>query len=96
MTGSWGVSPVPPLIAPLIATNSNNSSHTSLIFHTSMSSFDAHFKADQIRGTNSNHINHGQNDIRQLKGQEGVSAHLVHAINEHLLVFDLFTLSDFC
>ena len=63
MTGSWGDSPVP----PLIATNSKNSSHTSLIFHTSMSSFDTRFQAHKVRGTNSYHIGHGQNDIRQLK-----------------------------
>ena len=42
--------------------------------------------AHKIRGTNS----------RQLMASKGVSAHLVHARNEPLLVFDLFTLSDFC
>ena len=36
------VSPSPP-VPPLIATNPNNSSHTSLIFHTSMSFFDTRF-----------------------------------------------------
>ena len=28
--------------------------------------------AHQIRGINSNHISHGQNDIRQLEGSDGV------------------------
>ena len=40
--------------------------------------------AHKIRGTNS----------RQLMVSKGVSARLVHAINEPFLVFDLFTLSD--
>ena len=34
--------------------------------------------ANELRVTNSNHISLGHNGIRQLKGQEGVSAHLVH------------------
>jgi len=33
-----------------------------------LSSFDTHFQADNLRGTNSKHISHGQNDIRQLNG----------------------------
>ena len=40
---------------------------TAGIFHTFLSSFDTHFQADELRGTNSNHISQVQNDIRQLK-----------------------------
>ena len=56
----------------MIATNPNNCFLTSSYFSHFLSSFDTHLQADRIRGTNSNLISHGQNDIRQLAGSDGV------------------------
>merc|ERR1719352_121525 len=43
--------------------------------------------AHQIRGINSNHISHGQNDIRQLEGSDGVNVNVgVSASNNGALI----------
>ena len=34
--------------------------------------------ADNLRGTNSNHISHGQNDIRQLQGSDGGNVTIIN------------------
>ena len=52
---------------------SNQASLTSYFVHTFFSSFDTHRQAQQIRGSDSNHVSHGPNDIRQLQGSSEVN-----------------------
>ena len=43
-----------------------------LLLHLIFCTLATRIQAHEIRGTNSNHISHGQNDIRQLEGSDGV------------------------